>query len=180
MKIYLVIMSLCLFAFPSFAASKTTAGTKAATALKSVDGSVSRDTVFTFLNESNTIFTKGEKNGRPASAIKYLSVSAVVKNWLILRFLEVDTEIDISWYNRVFAYLDYMAKAKQFLDTAGMNGKADTSEYKEVDAKFDEVRKRFGEAIKKPTPVNEKKLAKLRDEKRKWESEKRREEGGKG
>ena len=180
MKKYLVIAFLCLFAFSSFAASKTAAAAKTATAPGNIYAFVSRDAVLGFLNESNTIFIKGEKNGQPATAIKYLSVMAVVKNWLKLCFLEVDTEIDISWYNKVFAYLNYMAKAKQFLDTAGMNGKAGTAEYKEVAAKLDEVQKRFGEAIKNPTPVNEKKLAKLRDEKRKWESEKRREEGGKG
>lgn len=173
MKIYPVIIFLCLFVFSSFADSKKVAAAKNATAPDNIYAFVSRDAVLGFLNEANTVFVKGEKNGQPATAIKYLSVTAVVKNWLKLCFLEVDTEIDISWYNKVFSYLNYMVKAKQFLDTARMNGKANTSDYKAVAAKLDEAYKRFGELLKNPVPVEQKKLAKLREEKRKWESEKR-------
>jgi len=180
MKICLVLISLCLFTFASFAASKPVAAAKPATAVKkNTEGSVSRDNVMTFLNESYAIFTKGEKNGQPASAIKYMSVAAVVKNWLALRFLEVDSEIDISWYNKVFAYLDYMAKTKQYLDTAKMNGKANTPEYKDIAAKFEDFKKRFADLLSKPTPVEKKKLEKLQEEKKKWEAEKRRAEAKK-
>lgn len=180
MKKSLILIFLCLFAFYSFAASKPVAAAKPSTAAKkNTEGTVSRDIVMAFLNESYSIFTKGEKNGKPASAIKYMSVAAVVKNWLALRFIEVDTEIDISWYNKVFAYLDYMAKAKQYLDTAKMNGKANSPEYKEFLTKFEDFKKRFFELLNKPTPVDKKKLDKLQEDKKKWEAEKRRAEAKK-
>ena len=91
------------------------------------------------------------------------------------RFLEVDTEIDRSWYDRVYKMLDYLAKAKQFLELAKMNGRVDTDECKKVLANFNEVSKRFPELLEKPTPVEQKKLEKLREEKRKWDLEKKRE-----
>ena len=149
------------------AASKT----KPAVAKPGIDASVSRDAVLAFLNESNKVFIEGE-NGKPVTAIKYASVTAVVKNWLSLRFLELDSEIDKSWYERVYKFLDYMTKARTFMDSAKMNGQLKTPEYKKISDNFNEAQKRFSELLKAdPTPVEKKKLEKLRDEKRKWELE---------
>jgi hypothetical protein len=147
-------------------ASKTAA--PKATAKSGTDASVSREAVLSFLNESNKIFLEGEK-GKPASSIKYFSSTAVVKNWMTLRFLEVDTEIDKGWYERVYKFLDYMTKARTFMESAKMNGKAKTPEYKKISDNFEEAQKRFAEVLKDPTPVDKKKLEKLREEKRKWE-----------
>lgn len=175
MRIYVVWICSLLIAFVSHAADVTKPVSKAATsnAKNSIvkpgtDASVSRDAVLAFLNESNKFFLEGE-NGKPVTAIKYASVTAVVKNWLTLRFLEADTEIDKSWYERVYKFLDYMTKARTFMDSAKMNGKLKTPEYKKISDNFDEALKRFSEVIKDPTPVEQKKLEKLRDEKRRWE-----------
>ena len=178
MKVYVICICSLLIAVVSQAAdvakpvSKTAASkAKPAVVKPGIDASVSRDAVLAFLNESNKIFLEGE-NGKPVTAIKYASVTAIVKNWLSLRFLEVDSEIDKSWYERVYKFLDYMAKARIFMDSAKMNGKLSTPEYKKISDNFDEAQKRFSELLKAtPTPVEKKKLEKLHEEKRKWELE---------
>ena len=162
------------------AVKPTVSKAKTTVAQQGVDASVSREAVLAFLNESNRIFIEGE-SGKTISSIKYASVTAMVKNWLSLRFLEVDTEIDKSWYERVYKFLDYMTKARTFMDTAKMNGQLKTPEYKKISGNFDEAQKRFSELLKAdPTPVEKKKLEKLRDEKQKWELEKKREKAKSG
>jgi hypothetical protein len=136
---------------------------------KPIEAPISREAVLGFLNESNRIFLEGLKSGHPAPSITYCSAAGMMKNWLNFRFLEADTEIDKSWYERVYKMLDYLARTKDFLELAKMNGRTNTDEYKKVLANFNEVSKRFPELMEKPTPVEQKKLEKLRDEKRRWE-----------
>ncbi len=175
MRIYVFWVCLLLIASVSQAADvvkpvakPTVSKAKTIVAKPGIDASVSRDSVLTFLNESNKAFLEGE-NGKQVPSIKYASVTAVVKNWLSLRFLELDSEIDKSWYERVYKFLDYMTKARTFMDSAKMNGKLKTPEYKKISDNFDEAYSRFAALLKDPTPVEQKKLEKLRDEKRKWE-----------
>ncbi|MEI8246904.1 MAG: hypothetical protein WCI51_13815 [Lentisphaerota bacterium] len=158
-------------------ATKTVVSTK--TAAQLVDMTISRDGVLGFLNESNRVFLEGEK-GKPATAIKYISTAGMVKAWLNIRFLEADTEIDRGWYERVYKMLDYMAKSKDFIELAMMNGRTKTPEYKKISDNFDEAQKRFSELLKEPTPVEQKKLEKLREEKRKWELTHKREKAKSG
>ena len=144
-----------------------------------LDAKISRDVVLGFLKQSNRIFLEGE-NGKPASSIDYSSTAGMVRNWLNFRFLEADTEIDRSWYERVYKMLDYMAKSKDFIELAMMNGRTKTPEYKKISDNFDEAQKRFSELLKEPTPVEQKKLEKLREEKRKWELTHKREKAKSG
>lgn len=178
---FLVLFAVSLAADVAKPVSKIAASkTKPAVAKPGIDASVSRDAVLAFLNEANKVFIEGE-NGKPVTAIKYASVTAVVKNWMGFRFLEVDTEIDKSWYERVYKFLDYMAKAKTFMDSAKMNGQLKTPEYKKISDNFDEARKRFSELLKAdPTPVEKKKLEKMREEKQKWELTQKREKAKSG
>jgi hypothetical protein len=164
MRVYVVWICSFLIAFTAAQA----ADVAKPAALQIVDETISRDIVLGFLNESNRIFLEGYK-GKPATSMRYFAAAGMMKNWLNFRFLEADTEIDKSWYERVYKMLDYLARTKDFLELAKMNGRINTDEYKKVLANFNEVSKRFPELMEKPTPVEQKKLEKLRDEKRRWE-----------
>ena len=175
MKVYVVWICSLLIVSVSQAADVAKPASKAVAPAKSAaaqfaEATVSRETVLAFLSASNKVFIEGEK-GRPANSMKYFSAAGIVKNWLNFRFLEVDTEIDKSWYDRVYKMLEYLAKSKDFLELAKINGKTNTDEYRKVLNNFNDVSKRFPELLKDPTPVEKKKLEKLRDEKRKWELE---------
>ncbi len=184
MKVYVVWICSLLIALAAQSADVAKTSAKSAAqakpvATQMVDAKISRGAVLTFLNESNKIFLEGDK-GKPAEAIDYSSAAGMVKNWLNFRFLEVDTEIDRGWYERVYKMLDYLAKSKSFIELAKMNGRLKTEEYKKVLNNFNEVSKRFPELLKDPTPVEKKKLEKLREEKQKWELEKKREKAKSG
>lgn len=180
MRVYVVwICSLLIVLVSQAADVAKPAARTAVPAVQMSDAEISRETVLTFLNESNKVFQEGDK-GKPATAVRYFSAAGMVKAWLNIRFLEVDTEIDRGWYERVYKMLDYLAKSKSFIELAKMNGRLKTEEYKKVLNNFNEVSKRFPELLKDPTPVEKKKLEKLREEKQKWELEKKREKAKSG
>ncbi len=174
----LLIVSVSQAADVAKPASKAVAPAKSAAA-QFAEATVSRETVLAFLSASNKVFLEGDK-GNPANSMKYFSVAGMVKAWLNIRFLEADTEIDRDWYERVYNMLDYLAKSKDFIELAKMNGRLNTDEYIKVMNNFNEVSKRFGDLLKTPTPVEKKKLEKLRAEKRKWELAQKREKSPSG
>ena len=170
MRVYVVGICSFLVAFAVSQAADVAkpAANAAPTKPAAIDAPISREAVLSFLNGYNKVFIEGYK-GKPAESIRYFAAASMAKNWLNFRFLEVDTEIDKSWFERVYKMLDYLNKTKDYIELAKVNGKANTDEYKKVLNNFNEVSKRFPELLNKPTPVEKNKLEKLREEKRKWE-----------
>lgn len=107
----------------------------------------------------------------------YLSTANAINEWMkYYRFIEVDTEIDRSWYERAAKMLTYMGECKSYLTRFVRKTEKDKSpQYQKVFANLKEAHKRFAELVKKPTPVERDKLEKLRGEKYKYQAQKRRE-----
>ena len=107
----------------------------------------------------------------------YQDTSEMIEKWMKhYRFIEADTEIDRSWYERAAKMLAYMAECKQFLVLFGRKSEKDKSpQYQKVLANLKEAHKRFAELVKNPTPVEHNKLERLRAEKAKWEAQHHRE-----
>ena len=107
----------------------------------------------------------------------YLSTANSINEWMkYYRFIEADSEIDRSWYERAAKFLEYMGECKSYLTRFIRKSEKDTSpEYQKVLANLKEAHKRFAELVKNPTPVEHNKLERLRAEKAKWEAQHRRE-----
>ncbi len=121
----------------------------------------------------NTLLQSSDK---PLSSLSCKSYANIIKRLLkIFPYIEVNTEIDKSWFERSTQFLDYIADCKDFLVRMKDAHKDNTAEYRKVEGNLKEATKRFSELLDKPTPVEKKKLEKLRDDKRKWELEKKRE-----
>ncbi len=88
-------------------------------------------------------------------------------------FIEVDCEIDKSWFERAEKMLLYMGECKRFMVSFIHRDEIPKSqEYQKVKHNLEEVSKRFSELVKNPTPVEQRKLNKLREEKLKWVTQK--------
>ena len=124
-------------------------------------------TVMGYLNQFNKSIV-GDKDGKPIPAIFFLVYTNKIKSWMTSPFLEVDTDIDRSWFEKIYTMMDYMAKAKDFIDLAKLNRKQNTKEYKEAVANFTLAFQRFNDLLKHPTEVPAKKMEKLRKEKNDW------------
>lgn len=107
----------------------------------------------------------------------YQQNASMINRWLkYSHFIEVDTEIDRSWYERAAKFLQYMGECKEYLILFVRKSEKDKSpEYQKVLANLNEAHKRFAELVKNPTPVEHSKLERLRAEKAKWEAQHRRE-----
>jgi hypothetical protein len=106
---------------------------------------------------------------KPLSPMIYSGFSECVKSFMSRRFIELSTEIDMSWYERTFKLLEYMAECKQYIHCLELANKQEDPDYIKWKSNFKEARKNFAELIKKPTPVEQSKLKKLREEKYKSE-----------
>jgi hypothetical protein len=108
------------------------------------------------------------------TSMVYAGFSECVKSFMNRRFVELDTEIDMTWYEKTFKLLEYMADCKQYMHCMELANKQQDTDYIKAKSNFEEAHKRFAELVKKPTPVDKDKLEKLRADKHKWEAEKRR------
>lgn len=118
----------------------------------------------------------GDEKTPPVKFAVYKIYADMISEWITkYRFLEADTEIDKSWFEKTVKMLEYMAQCKEFIELAQSSGDENTEEFKKVKSNLEEAYKRFSELVKNPTPVDRDKLEKLRSEKYKWEAEKRRE-----
>lgn len=127
-------------------------------------------------NKMNAEMVEDLKNPDAVNSVYWRNAS-LVKMWLKdYRFIEVDTEIDKSWYERAAKFLEYMDECKSFLSRFVRKAEKDKSEkYQKVLANLKEAHRRFAELVKNPTPVEHSKLERLRAEKVKWEAQHRRE-----
>ena len=126
-------------------------------------------------NKMNAEIVEDLKNPDVVNSV-YWRNTDLLKMWLKhYRFIEVDTEIDRSWYERAAKFLEYMSDCKSYLTRFVRKSEKDKSpQYQKVLANLKEAHKRFAELVKNPTPVDKDKLEKLRADKHKWEAEKRR------
>lgn len=115
----------------------------------------------------------GDAKTQPASSAVYKIYAGMINEWITkYRFLEVDTEIDKSWFEKTEKLLEYMAQCKEFIELAQSRGDVNTEEFRKVKSNFEEAHKRFAELLKKPTPVEHGKLERLSADKHKWEAQK--------
>lgn len=125
---------------------------------------------YTFIN------SQLQSKDKPLSALSCKSYANIIKNWIKqYPFIEVETEIDKSWYNKTVEFLDYIGNGKESLSTLKDAKKDRGKEYRKLEDNLEDAIKLFAELLAKPTPVEKKKLDKLRNEKRKFDTEKRRE-----
>ena len=115
----------------------------------------------------------GDGKNPPASFAVYQIYAGMINEWITkYRFLEVDTEIDKSWFEKTEKLLEYMAQCKEFIELAQSRGDVNNEEFRKVKSNFEEAHKRFAELLKKPTPVEHGKLERLSADKHKWEAQK--------
>jgi len=123
--------------------------------------------VMGYLNQANKLMLEG-KDGKPIPGILYQAYANKIKSWQASPFLEVDTEIDRSWYEKMYTLMAYMGKAKYYIEAGKFNRKQETKEFKDAVANFTLAYQRFNELLKKPTEVPSKTLSKLRKDKKEW------------
>ena len=111
---------------------------------------------------------------KPLSSMVYTGFSECVKSFMNRRFIELDTEFDMSWYEKNLKLLDYMTECKQYMHCMELANKQQDTDYIKAKSNFEEAQKRFAELVKNPTPVEHNKLERLRAEKAKWEAQHRR------
>ena len=130
---------------------------------------LSKSDVIAMYNEINTAIIADGK--QPLGALSYKIYANQINN--LLRdypYIEVDTEIDKSWYERSIKFLVYMGECRDYLDRfIPVPGRPEPEQNRKIKSNFDEAYSRFAALLKDPTPVEQKKLEKLRDEKRRWE-----------
>ena len=130
---------------------------------------------YVFINKSL------QSSDNPLSALSCKSYANLIKNLLKeYPFIEASTEIDKSWFEKSIQFLDYIGECKVFIVRMKDARKDNTTEYRKVEGNLQEATKRFAELLEKPTPVEQKKLEKLREEKRKWELTHKREKAKSG
>lgn len=97
----------------------------------------------------------------------YWQNARLINRWLkYYRFIEVDTDIDRSWYEKAAKIMTKMNECKSFITSFIRKDEKDQSpEYQKALAGLKEGQKQFAELLKHPTPVDPKKLEKLRTEK---------------
>jgi len=118
----------------------------------------------------------GDGKNPPANFAVYKIYADMINGWITKsRFLEVDTEIDKSWFENTAKLLEYMAQCKEFIELAQSRSDVNTEEFRKMKGHFEEAKKRFAELVKNPTPVEHSKLERLRAEKAKWEAQHHRE-----
>lgn len=133
---------------------------------------LSKASVMAMYNDINTaIIADGQK--QPLGAISYKIYANRINSLLKDHpFIEVDTEIDKTWYERTVKFLVYMGECRDYLDRyIQVPGRPEPEQNRKIKSNFDEAYARFAALLKDPTPVEKKKLEKLREEKRKWELE---------
>ncbi|MFA6099240.1 MAG: hypothetical protein WC808_06950 [Patescibacteria group bacterium] len=169
------IITICLVAGLLFSVAS---GAK--TEKKQQKETLSKADVMAMYNEINTaIIAAGQK--QPLGAISYKVYVRHINNLLKdYPYIEADTEIDKTWYERTVKFIIYMGECRDYLDSIiKVPGRPEPEQNKKIKNNFDEAQKRFAELIKEPTPVEKRKLEKLREEKHKWElTQKSRKSGG--
>ena len=122
--------------------------------------------VIDMFNQFNVNIAEDIKNPNLVTFV-YKQNSKMINKWMkYYRFIEVDTEIDRSWYEKAAKLLTCMGECKSFMTRFIHKAEKDKSpEYQKVLANFKDAQKQFAELVKHPTPVDPKKLEKLRQEK---------------
>lgn len=97
----------------------------------------------------------------------YWQNARLINRWLkYYRFIEVDTDIDRSWYEKAAKIMTKMNECKSFITSFIRKDEKDQSpEYQQALAGLKEGQKQFAGLLKHPTQVDPKKLEKLRAEK---------------
>ncbi|MFA6104558.1 MAG: hypothetical protein WCV67_20955 [Victivallaceae bacterium] len=141
------------------------------------DDALTKGNIIGMFTEFDRAIANDQKN-EEQTAFPYRENANMIAFWLKNnRFIEVDTEIDRSWFERAAKMLDYMGECKTFMVSFIRRDDIPKSpEYQKVKHNLEEAHKRFAELVKNPTPVDKDKLNKLREEKAKWEAQKRREQ----
>lgn len=124
--------------------------------------------VIGMFTQFNTDIAEDIKN-QDSLTFVYRQNANMIKKWLkYYQFIELDTEIDRSWYEKVIKLLVYMGECKGYLTRFVHKDEKDKSEkYQQVLANLKAAHKQFAQLLKNPTPVDQKKLEKLREEKHK-------------
>ena len=136
------------------------------------DDVLTKTAVIDMFTEFDHAIAQDQKNEEQITFL-YKVNSDMIASWLKNnRFIEADSEIDRSWFERAAKMLDYMGECKTFMVSFIRRDDIPTSaEYQKVKSNLKEAHKRFAELVKNPTPVEHNKLERLRAEKAKWEAQ---------
>lgn len=130
-----------------------------------------------FLQE---LIQKNKQDDASLSSVNLGHYKAIVDDWIKYRFLEVDTEIDRSWFEKVHKLVDYLVQVRYYLEKETRMKNDKKTSFARNQNNYNEAYNRIAELLKDPTPVEKKKLEKLREEKRKWELTQKREKAKSG
>jgi hypothetical protein len=134
---------------------------------------ITRNMVDNYLVEADKLIINGYDDGKVIPFTNYMIFSYTVKKWMQDPDFEVNTEIDKSWYVKLYKTFEYMAKIKRYLELAIRDKKQNTAEYKAETAKFLKAYNYFKQLQKNPTKIDPKKLKELKRLKREREKAER-------
>ena len=129
---------------------------------------VSSSDIITPLRSLYNQMVNGKPNGKPIYSIEIRTQNPQLKVWANRKWIEVETEIDKSWFNQIQKTITYLAKCKKYLELAKFNKKLNTSEAQVVMQNYTLALKKFKELIDNPTKVDRNKLSTLKRQRRDW------------
>lgn len=129
---------------------------------------VSHQTVTSTLNNLNRLIISGTANGKPISGLGISSYSSIVGLWEKRQWIEVETEIDKSWYKKVISIINYLGNCKKYLEISKYNKTLDDPKSRKVMQNYTAALKKFKEMIDNPTKVDRSKLSTLKRQRRDW------------
>jgi hypothetical protein len=124
--------------------------------------------VMNYLQKCDKMIKGGDQNGQPIASIKYTAFRVHVGYWLKKRWLELDTQVSREWFIKIYKLIDYMAKAKRYIDAQKFNARTKSQNYQKAVQNFVWAYKKFAELLKNPEKVDPKMLRKLKKQKKEW------------
>jgi hypothetical protein len=125
-------------------------------------------TVETELNSLYKSITVGDADGKPVSSLYIRGRNRQILVWGKRQWIELETEVQKTWFNRIIAQIKYLTKLKKYLELAKYNKQLNTPNARKVIVRYKAAIKKFDELIKNPTKVERSKLNFMKRKRRDW------------
>jgi|GEM_PF-5610224 hypothetical protein len=109
-----------------------------------------RETVETFCRNLTAELEENQKNYKKQSYLSYSLHHKTIERWLNYQFLELDSEINLSWFRKLDEFIQFFYNTKRSYDKSS---EAETSETKTLSKKrFDAGLENFKKFLEKDPP----------------------------
>jgi hypothetical protein len=126
------------------------------------------DTVETELKGLYKLVTEGDQDGKPVHSLYFRGRSRQVALWAKRKWIELETGVQKTWFNKVIAQISYLGKLKKRLELAKYNKQLNTPNARKVIVRYKAAIKKFDELIKNPIKVERSKLNYMKRKRRDW------------